>query len=100
MDEFKAKLNGLKDLTKQDLDTFLLRHLEDDYEEVERLPKLGTLTKQYFGGSIDREATKNDATGYARATIDNIHSGSDFGLAALKHSYDIRGLILRGYRMK
>ena len=62
MDEFKAKLNGLKDLTKQDLDTFLLRHLEDDYEEVERLPKLGTLTKQYFGG-IDREATKNDATG-------------------------------------
>ncbi|OJH83556.1 hypothetical protein [Serratia marcescens] len=38
VDEFKAKLNGLKDLTKQDLDTFLLRHLEDDYEEVERLP--------------------------------------------------------------
>ena len=58
VDKFKAKLNGLKDLTKQDLDTFLLRHLEDDYEEVERLPKLGALTKQYFGGSIDREATK------------------------------------------
>ncbi|HAT3675745.1 TPA: DUF3258 domain-containing protein [Serratia marcescens] len=92
VDEFKAKLNGLKDLTKQDLDTFLLRHLEDDYEEVERLPKLGALTKQYFGGSIDREATKNDATGYARATIDNIHSGSDFGLAALKHSLRHKGI--------
>ncbi|BAO34133.1 TPA: DUF3258 domain-containing protein [Serratia marcescens] len=92
VDEFKAKLNGLKDLTKQDLDTFLLRHLEDNYEEVERLPKLGTLTKQYFGGSIDREATKNDATGYARATIDNIHSGSDFGLAALKHSLRHKGI--------
>ncbi|MBN5263849.1 DUF3258 domain-containing protein [Serratia marcescens] len=92
VDEFKAKLNGLKDLTKQDLDTFLLRHLEDDYEEVEKLPKLGALTKQYFGGSIDREATKNDATGYARATIDNIHSGSDFGLAALKHSLRHKGI--------
>lgn len=31
IEEFKAKLNGLKDLTKQDLDTFLLRHLEEDY---------------------------------------------------------------------
>ncbi|WP_273848560.1 tyrosine-type recombinase/integrase [Serratia liquefaciens] len=92
VDEFKARLNGLKDLTKQDLDTFLFRHLEGDYEEVERLPKLGALTKEYFGGSIDREATKNDASGYARATIDNIHSGSDFGLAAIKHSLRYRGI--------
>lgn len=92
VESFKAKLNGLKDLTKQDLDTFLLRHLEDDYEEVERLPKLGALTKEYFGGSIDREATKTEAAGYAQSIMDNMYSGSEFGLEALKYSLQHRGI--------
>ncbi|WP_329908973.1 hypothetical protein [Serratia quinivorans] len=72
VESFKAKLNGLKDLTKQDLDTFLLRHLEDDFSEVERLPKLGALTKEYFGGSINREATKTEAAGHAQSIMDNM----------------------------
>ncbi len=92
VESFKAKLNGLKDLTKQDLDTFLLRHLEDDFSEVERLPKLGALTKEYFGGSINREATKTEAAGHAQSIMDNMYSGSEFGLAALKHSLQHRGI--------
>lgn len=92
VESFKAKLNGLKDLTKQDLDTFLLRHLEDDYLEVERLPKLGALTKEYFGGSINREATKTEAAGHAQSIMDNMYSGSEFGLEALKYSLQHRGI--------
>lgn len=41
IEEFKRKIQGYRAATKQDFDSYLLRALERDVAEVERLPELG-----------------------------------------------------------
>ncbi|CAI1618635.1 hypothetical protein [Serratia entomophila] len=60
VDEFKGKLNGMRELTKQDLDTFLLRMLEADVFEAESLPVIGKIAK-------GMEETIDDPTAVAAA---------------------------------
>ncbi len=71
VDEFKVKLNGMSELTKQDLDTFLLRMLEADIFEAESLPTIGIIAKG-MGEPINVQAAAASAAGeYAKVAQAN-----------------------------
>ena len=62
---FKNKLNGMSDLTKQDLDTFLFRMLESDIFEAEYIPQLGRLAKSMGEPITTPKNTAGEASEYA-----------------------------------
>lgn len=51
IEQFKLKIQGCRNATKQDFDSYLLRALEGNVEEVKRIPELGQYYKQIFPGS-------------------------------------------------
>ncbi|CAI0894398.1 tyrosine-type recombinase/integrase [Serratia quinivorans] len=85
VDEFKGKLNGLRELTKQDLDSFLIRQLQSELSEVEIIPEIGRFSKQMFGFAPDRGAARGEATRYLDGAHDQINEGSEFAVGLLEY---------------
>ncbi|WP_029591533.1 hypothetical protein [Franconibacter pulveris] len=48
IEQFKLKIQGYRTATKQDFDNYLLRALQRNVDEVERLPVLGQWHKKMF----------------------------------------------------
>jgi len=83
-EDFKLKIVDLKALTKRDLDSLLLRLLETDLREAERIPQLGTIMRMCGMGPIDLEASVRDAKGHASAMMRDLHQGSTFSENLIK----------------
>lgn len=87
VDEFKGKLNGMRELTKQDLDTFLLRMLEADIFEAESLPMIGKIAKE-IGETISDPATAATAAGgYAKAAQTWLYQGDEGSEQLIKANF-------------
>ncbi len=78
IEEFKRKIQGYRAATKQDFDSYLLRALERDVAEVERLPELGQWHKNIFPDSpLSASDTVEAAQGYADAHFNRMVDGSE-----------------------
>lgn len=78
IEEFKRKIQGYRAATKQDFDSYLLRALEKDVAEVERLPELGHWHKNIFSESpLSASDTVEAAQGYADAHFNRMMAGSE-----------------------
>ncbi|PHZ25550.1 tyrosine-type recombinase/integrase [Yersinia massiliensis] len=87
VEAFKSKLNGMTDLTKQDLDTFLFRTLEADIIEAEYIPQLGKLAKEMGTPIIKPEDTADAAYGYAKAAQSWVFEGNDGTVNLIKNHF-------------
>lgn len=65
IEEFKRKIQGYRAATKQDFDSYLLRALEGDVAEVERLPELGQQCPRY-SSVLYRTSSPSDIWGLSR----------------------------------
>ncbi|KGT95647.1 hypothetical protein NG99_02635 [Erwinia typographi] len=90
-DDLRGKLKGLKALTKNDLDTFLLRFLEADLREVERIPQLGAVMRKGEVGELNASSNAKEAKGYSDSVIDDMVSGHPFAEGLLKHGIEKEG---------
>lgn len=87
VDEFKRKLKGMRELTKQDLDTFLLRMLEADILEAESLPMIGKIAKE-LGMPIDDPAAAASAAGeYAKSAMSWVYEGKEGSEQLIKANF-------------
>lgn len=87
VDEFKGKLNGMRELTKQDLDTFLLRMLEADIFEAESLPVIGKIAKE-MGKAIGDPAAAAVAAGeHAKAAQSWLYQGDEGSELLIKANF-------------
>ncbi|MDA8502956.1 hypothetical protein NNO02_10885 [Citrobacter sp. Awk 2] len=78
IEEFKRKIQGYRAATKQDFDSYLLRALERDVAEVERLPELGQWHKSINPDSpLLASDTVEAAQGYADAHFKRMVDGSE-----------------------
>lgn len=78
IEEFKRKKQGYRAATKQDFDSYLLRALERDVAEVERLPELGQWHKNINSDSpLSPSETVEAAQGYADAHFNRMVDGSE-----------------------
>ncbi|HEX4502355.1 MAG TPA: tyrosine-type recombinase/integrase [Scandinavium sp.] len=78
IEEFKRKIHGYRAATKQDFDSYLLRALERDVAEVERLPELGQWHKNINPDSpLSPSETVEAAQGYADAHFNRMVDGSE-----------------------
>ncbi|EPV8936325.1 tyrosine-type recombinase/integrase, partial [Yersinia enterocolitica] len=87
VEAFKSKLNGMTDLTKQDLDTFLFRTLEADIIEAEYIPQLGRLAKEMGTPIIKPEDTAGQAHEYAKAAQSWVFEGNDGTVNLIKNHF-------------
>jgi integrase len=87
VEEFKDKLNGMRELTKQDLDTFLLRMLEADILEAESLPVIGKIAKG-MGEMISNPAATAAAAGeHAKAAQSWVYQGDEGSELLIKANF-------------
>lgn len=78
IEEFKRKIHGYRTATKQDFNIYLLRALERDVAEVERLPELGQWHKSINPDSpLSPSDTVEAAQGYADAHFKRMVDGSE-----------------------
>lgn len=78
LEEFKRKMQGYRDATKQDFDNYLLRALERDVDEIKRLPELGQWHKKINPDSpLSATDTVEAAQGYADAHFNRMVDGSE-----------------------
>lgn len=78
IEEFKRKIQGYRAATKHDFDSYLLRALERDVAEVERLPELGQRHKNINPDSpLSPSETVEAAQGYADAHFNRMVDGSE-----------------------
>jgi integrase len=78
IEQFKLKIQGYRTATKQDFDNYLLRALQRNVDEVERLPVLGQWHKKMFPDTpLSASATVEEAKGYADYHFDRMVGGSE-----------------------
>jgi len=87
VEEFKGKLNGMRELTKQDLDTFLLRMLEADILEAESLPVIGKIAKGMGETISDPAATAAAAGEHAKAAQSWVYQGDEGSELLIKANF-------------
>ncbi|MEE4411315.1 MULTISPECIES: hypothetical protein [unclassified Serratia (in: enterobacteria)] len=87
VEEFKDKLNGMRELTKQDLDTFLLRMLEADIFEAESLPRIGKIAKGMGETISDPAATAAAAGEHAKAAQSWVYQGDEGSELLIKANF-------------
>lgn len=87
VEEFKGKLNGMRELTKQDLDTFLLRMLEADILEAESLPVIGKRAKGMGETISDPTAAAAAAGEYAKAAQTWLYQGDEGSELLIKANF-------------
>lgn len=84
-EDFKLKIVDLKALTKRDLDSLLLRLLETDLKEAERIPQLGSIIRAAGMEPVNPLGTVESAKGYAGAVSDDLINGHPFSENLIKY---------------
>ncbi|WP_249221031.1 tyrosine-type recombinase/integrase [Serratia rubidaea] len=114
VEAFKLRVKGLRDLTRHDLDTFLLRHLEGDISEAESIPQIAkamgdipTVSQEEEISAIESEIESRqkrlfDGDIFSEQLIKESLQAQGFDVSAMENEislagtdYDMRQLLLK-----
>lgn len=108
--QFKMHIDGFREATQRDFDTYLLDWLRMGVEEAKRMPDLGRFQRKIDSeATISPAATVTDAKGRADIHLNRVYSGDDstarmllatlhqkkvsFGQRDLDQAYEVAGQI-------
>ncbi|MCZ0062859.1 tyrosine-type recombinase/integrase [Klebsiella michiganensis] len=108
--QFKMHIDGFREATQRDFDTYLLDWLRMGVEEAKRMPELGRTQRQIDSQStISPAASVTEAKGRAEIHLNRVYSGDDssarmllatlhqkkvsFGQRDLEQAYEVAGQI-------
>ncbi|EPN2402084.1 tyrosine-type recombinase/integrase [Klebsiella aerogenes] len=108
--QFKMHIDGFREATQRDFDTYLLDWLRMGVEEAQRMPDLGRFQRKIDSeATISPAATVTDAKGRADIHLNRVYSGDDstarmllatlhqkkvsFGQRDLDQAYEVAGQI-------
>lgn len=78
VEQFKLHIDGFREATQRDFDTYLLDWLRMGVDEAKRMPELGRLQRQIDpDSSISPTASVTAAKGYADVYLNRVYSGDD-----------------------
>ncbi|HBM7350280.1 TPA: DUF3258 domain-containing protein [Klebsiella oxytoca] len=110
VEQFKMHIDGFREATQRDFDTYLLDWLRLGVDEVKRMPELGRLNKSIFPDSpISASKSVEEAKGQSETLLNRVYSGDDstarmllatlhqkkvsFGQRDLDQAYEVAGQI-------
>lgn len=110
VEQFKMHIDGFREATQRDFDTYLLDWLRLGVDEVKRMPELGRLNKSIFPDTpISASKSVEEAKGQSEALLNRVYSGDDstarmllatlhqkkvsFGQRDLDQAYEVAGQI-------
>ncbi|WP_342141215.1 tyrosine-type recombinase/integrase [Klebsiella pneumoniae] len=110
VEQFKMHIDGFREATQRDFDTYLLDWLRMGVEEAKRMPDLGRFQRKIDSETaISPAATVTDAKGRADIHLNRVYSGDDstarmllatlhqkkvsFGQRDLDQAYEVAGQI-------
>lgn len=110
VEQFKMHIDGFREATQRDFDTYLLDWLRMGVEEAQRMPDLGRFQRKIDSeNAISPAATVTEAKGRADLHLNRIYSGDDstarmllatlhqkkvsFGQRDLDQAYEVAGQI-------
>ncbi len=110
VEQFKMYIDGFREATQRDFDTYLLDWLRMGVEEAKRMPELGRTQRQIDSQStISPAASVTEAKGRAELHLNRVYSGDDssarmllatlhqkkvsFGQRDLDQAYEVAGQI-------
>lgn len=78
VEQFKMHIDGFREATQRDFDTYLLDWLRMGVEEAKRMPELGRIQRQIDpGAAISPTATVTEAKGRADVHLNRVYNGDD-----------------------
>ncbi|MFK3596620.1 tyrosine-type recombinase/integrase [Klebsiella pneumoniae] len=78
VEQFKMHIDGFREATQRDFDTYLLDWLRMGVEEAKRMPELGRIQRQIDSQStISPAATVTEAKGRADIHLNRVYNGDD-----------------------
>ena len=110
VEQFKMHIDGFREATQRDFDTYLLDWLRLGVDEVKRMPELGRLNKSIFPDTpISASKSVEEAKGQSEALLNRVYSGDDstarmllatlhqkevsFGQNDVEQAYEVAGQI-------
>ncbi|MEF7177862.1 tyrosine-type recombinase/integrase [Escherichia coli] len=110
VEQFKMHIDGFREATQRDFDTYLLDWLRLGVDEVKRMPELGRLNKSIFPDSpISASKSVEEAKGQSETLLNRVYSGGDstarmllatlhqkkvsFGQNDIEQAYEVAGQI-------
>ncbi|HBX9986384.1 recombinase XerC [Klebsiella variicola] len=110
VEQFKMHIDGFREATQRDFDTYLLDWLRLGVDEVKRMPELGRLNKSIFPDApISASKSVEEAKGQSEALLNRVYSGDDstarmllatlhqkkvsFGQNDIEQAYEVAGQI-------
>lgn len=110
VEQFKMQIDGFREATQRDFDTYLLDWLRMGVEEVKRMPDLGRFQRRIDSETaISPDATVTEAKGRAHLYLNRMYSGDDstarmllatlhqkkvsFGQNDVEQAYEVAGQI-------
>lgn len=110
VEQFKMHIDGFREATQHDFDTYLLDWLRMGVEEAKRMPELGRLNKSIFPDTpISASKSVEEAKGQSETLLNRVYSGDDstarmllatlhqkkvsFGQQDLDQAYEVAGQI-------
>lgn len=108
--QFKMHIDGFREATQRDFDTYLLDWLRLGVDEAKRMPELGRLNKSIFPDApISASKSVEEAKGQSEALLNRVYSGDDstarmllatlhqkkvsFGQNDIEQAYEVAGQI-------
>ncbi|HBM9480843.1 TPA: DUF3258 domain-containing protein [Klebsiella oxytoca] len=84
VEQFKMHIDGFREATQRDFDTYLLDWLRMGVEEAQRMPGLGRFQRKIdFENAISPAATVTKAKGRADIHLNRVYSGDDYSARML-----------------
>lgn len=78
VDQFKMHIDGFREATQRDFDTYLLDWLRMGVDEAKRMPELGRMQRKIDPDTaISPTASVEQAKGYAGVFMNRVYSGDD-----------------------
>lgn len=78
VEQFKMHIDGFREATQRDFDTYLLDWLRMGVDEAKRMPELGRLQRKIdSGAAISPTASVTEAKGRADVHLNRVYSGDD-----------------------
>ncbi|CAM6963572.1 MULTISPECIES: tyrosine-type recombinase/integrase [Klebsiella] len=110
VEQFKMHIDGFREATQRDFDTYLLDWLRLGVDEVKRMPELGRLNKSIFPDApISASKSVEEAKGQSETLLNRVYSGDDstarmllatlhqkkvsFGQNDVEQAYEVAGQI-------
>ncbi|MCY3512459.1 tyrosine-type recombinase/integrase [Klebsiella michiganensis] len=110
VEQFKMHIDGFREATQRDFDTYLLDWLRMGVDEAKRMPELGRLNKSIFPDApISASKSVEEAKGQSETLLNRVYSGDDstarmllatlhqkkvsFGQNDIEQAYEVAGQI-------